>query len=171
MQRTELDTIVAQIAAHVDLLATMAPTQDAHSAARALIHDIPSSSQHLEHGQLPLAHRGGPREGLSSMCAAAVDRAVHMRDSLSTESPQKAWEGLCRVRAEGLKLLAEFTALSIQHMAFLAMCLEGGDAEAAGLQFSPGVLTTVCKTNTAMLEFSFEMHTLAYLCWATRYLR
>lgn len=149
----------------------MAPTQDAHSAARALIHDIPSSSQHLEHGQLPLAHRGGPREGLSSMCAAAVDRAVHMRDSLSTESPQKAWEGLCRVRAEGLKLLAEFTALSIQHMAFLAMCLEGGDAEAAGLQFSPGVLTTVCKTNTAMLEFSFEMHTLAYLCWATRYLR
>lgn len=75
------------------------------------------------------------------MCAAAVDRAVHMRDSLSTESPQKAWEGLCRVRAEGLKLLAEFTALSIQHMAFLAMCLEGGDAEAAGLQFLPGTDT------------------------------
>ena len=75
------------------------------------------------------------------MCAASVERAEHMRDGLSSESPQKAWEGLCRVRAEGLKLLAEFTALSIQHMAFLAMCLEGGDAVAAGLQFSPGAFS------------------------------
>jgi hypothetical protein len=138
VQRGELDAIVSMIASQVDLGATIAPTQDSHSAARALVHDIPSSAQYLESGQLPLVQRGGPREGLASMCAASVDRAVHMRDALSTESPQKAWEGLCRVRAEGLKLLAEFTALSIQHMAFLAMCLEGGDAEAAGLQFLPG---------------------------------
>jgi hypothetical protein len=157
-QRGELDSIISMIAAQVDLSATIAPTQDFHSAARALIHDIPSSAQHLESGQLPLRHRGGPREGLASMCAAAVDRAVHMRDALSTETPQKAWEGLCRVRAEGLKLLAEFTALSIQHMAFLAMCLEGGDAEAAGLQFLQGAAFLRCLHDLSTLQVAFAMY-------------
>lgn len=156
LQRAELDMLVSQTAAQVDLLATMAPTQDPHSAARALVHDIPSSAHHLEHGQLPLAHRGGPREGLSSMCFASVDRAMHMRDALSTESAQKAWEGLCRVRAEGLKLMAEFTALSVQHMAFLAMCLEGGDAEAAGLQFLPGESACIHTSSCFLLCLSWS---------------
>ena len=72
------------------------------------------------------------------MCIAAVQRAQSMGVAVSLSTHESAWEGLCRLRAEGLKLLAEFTALSVQHVSFLAMCLEGGDAEAAKLEFSAG---------------------------------
>eukprot|EP00892_Ulva_mutabilis_P012687 jgi/Ulvmu1/9791/UM056_0031.1 len=133
-KRDELDAIVARTSAFINLIATVPPASDSHSAARALIENTPPSS--APDSAAAAAAKGGPREGLSTMCAAAVQRAGTMGAGVSLATHESAWEGLCRLRAEGLKLLAEFTALSVQHVAFLAMCLEGGDAEAAKLEFS-----------------------------------
>lgn len=135
-KRDELDAIVARTSAFINLIATIPPTSDCLSAARALTQDTPPSS--TPGSAAAAAAKGGPREALVVMCGAAVQRAGTMAAGVSFETHEAAWEGLCRLRAEGLKLLAEFTALSVQHAAFLAMCLEGGDAAAAELDFSAG---------------------------------
>lgn len=137
-KRDELDAIVARTSAFINLMATIPPTSDSHTAAKALTQETPPSS--APGSAAAAAAKGGPREALVTMCTAAVARAQSMAAGVSLASHESAWEGLCRLRAEGLKLLAEFTALSVQHAAFLAMCLEGGDAEAARLDFSPGAM-------------------------------
>ena len=63
-----------------------------------------------------------------------------MGHSVNLDSAQHAWESMCHLRAAGLRLLAEFTALSLQHLAFLAMCLDTGDMSAAGLPETTGAL-------------------------------
>lgn len=157
-KRDELDAIVAHTSAFINLMATVPPTSDSHSAAKALTQDTPPSS--APGSAAGAAAKGGPSEALVTMCTAAVSRAASMSAAVSLASHESAWEGLCRLRAEGLKLLAEFTALSMQHVAFLAMCLEGGDAEAAQLEFSPGALPESGLTQAVQCTIGLMMHVL-----------
>lgn len=127
--RRELDAAISAAAAAVDLIASIAPGTDPRTATTELCGGAAPP---------PAGPPDGPRAALEALTTAAIERAATMHDTVAFDSHQHVWEGLCRLRAEGLKLLAELTALCMQHLAFLAMCLEGGDVTAAGLQCSGG---------------------------------
>ena len=142
--RKELGAAISAAAAAVDLIASIAPATDPRTAAAALCGGSPAAP--------PRPDPSGPRAAMESLAAAAVARAAAMHDTVAFDSHQHLWEGLCRVRAEGLKLLAEYSALCMQHLAFLAMCLEGGDTTAAGLNCSDGApLSSNARCRTARL--------------------
>jgi hypothetical protein len=155
--RKHLDQAIASAAAAVDLIASLAPGADPLAAVNGM-HDsyacAPSSSS---------SPPDAPRAALTSLATAAEQRAQDMHAMISFTSHQRLWEGLCRLRAEGIKLLAEYTALCMQHLAFLAMCAEGDDMVAAGLHSSKGgpcLLSYVSKPPRIKLMSLKELHSI-----------
>ena len=123
---------MASLAGAINLIAAVAPGSDARAVCAELCT-----------GMTPSCHKtdvsmDGPRSALVALAMAASQRAMSMQAMLAFDSAQHLWECLCRLRAEGLKLMAEFTALCLQHLAFLAMCLDTGDFAAAGLADAQG---------------------------------
>ena len=135
-----MDAAVAQMAASVDLVAAVAPG----TSARTVAIDLCASAEAVPSPQSSSPDCQGPRGAVVGLCVAAVAQAADMRMHVCLDTSQHAWEGMCQLRAAGLRLLAEYTALSLQHLAFLAMCLDMGDMAGAGLPISQGVLHTSC---------------------------
>lgn len=123
---------MASLASAINLIAAVAPATDARDVCLQLCTEMTPSFQQKQ------PDLDGPRGALIALASASARRAQEMQRVLVYDDPQHVWEGLCRLRAEGLKLMAEFTALCLQHLAFLAMCLDTGDFIAAGIADANG---------------------------------
>jgi hypothetical protein len=140
-KRQELEAAIASIAKSVDLIAAVALGTSAVDVATSLC----TAATTAPSTESPTPDCDGPRGAVVGLCVAAVARAEAMRRTVSFDTSQHAWEGLCQLRAAGLRLLAEYTALSMQHLSFLAMCLDTGDVAAAGLPDGAGAALAANK--------------------------
>jgi hypothetical protein len=149
---------MSSLAAAINLIAAVAPGTGARAVCLILCSNIPPSSQSAR------PDTDGPRSALTGLAIASVQRATEMQHAVVFDTSQHVWECLCRLRAEGLKLLAEYTALCIQHLAFLAMCLDTADFAAAGLAHSDSApcailtLDTLCTMSRSQDAAELKLH-------------